>query len=550
MSLGRRGRGRAPMARANKMAEARFIERIGPWGATERRAFKGTSIYWLPTRSPWPVCHFRSIHRRRKRVSVEIPRFKGRLDAVEGEPYAYAWDAQEQSWPLPLADKLRETHPDQRPAGLVSPGSSCTSSNDCSDGQGCYGRLPDGAACRDTAACAERTCQPEWFGACTETVAGEGYCVDRRFDPVSAGACWVRDDDPQVRLSACDLNESVGLDDPGCCDPALGGEEGCEPFEQPGIQPVARYDRDSDLAAQASCVCAAGQPELCEDTVSSWCEPPLGEGTEPGGASDPDAYALQLVSRSGGVRFDEAEETLSVRLANLGDLGRARTESCAERSGIGRRSAADGWVANERITAERLADHDLGLCSGSTYELVFADSSALHHVRSEGGGTLDGRASFVIETAQFRTVSGSVGSAEDGDATSCDRFEVAFTNDVDPGPLNLSKLELRAGGPQGETVAGGSGCAATPDDGAVPCLRVGFEDALRSIVGFEIDEAVHGQVLTPGQTYSVVIPGLSDIEDMQDAQAYAAAFHDACGMPLLDSPDGEVMSFTVKAACK
>jgi hypothetical protein len=65
---------------------------------------------------------------------------------------------------------------------------------------------------------------------------------------------------------------------------------------------------------------------------------------------------------------------------------------------------------------------------------------------------------------------------------------------------------------------------------------------------------VHGEVLQVGARYWIYVPGLSDIAAMSDADAYAAAFHDACGMPLVLGDTPEVLalfeaSFEIDERC-
>ena len=71
----------------------------------------------------------------------------------------------------------------------------------------------------------------------------------------------------------------------------------------------------------------------------------------------------------------------------------------------------------------------------------------------------------------------------------------------------------------------------------------------------QIDADVHGPVLVPGTTYRLVVPGLESIEQMADPELYAAAFHDACGMPLVvgNTPEQQAsaqQSFVVDGPCE
>jgi len=108
-------------------------------------------------------------------------------------------------------------------------------------------------------------------------------------------------------------------------------------------------------------------------------------------------------------------------------------------------------------------------------------------------------------------------------------------------------------------VAGGPGCAPLADPaeiaaGAIPCLTFDPSNDVYGELSFSMDESIHGQVLQPGSTYFVVLPGLASIDQMSDPESYAVAFHDACGMPLIVGSTPEELalwelSFIVDAAC-
>ncbi|MCX4239383.1 hypothetical protein [Paraliomyxa miuraensis] len=521
---------------------------VGP-GGVERSANDGTAIPCNPQNDPMVEC---------RELVFEVER-------GPAMPYTYAWDGPTQAWPLPLYDELRQTHPDDRPLGLEPIGAPCAHSTECDDGQECVGNDAAGRACTDGDDCVDRVCRLEWFGTCSSVTAFEGWCVDQRFDPRSAGACMVAqadfaDGSAGDRLSQCDANGDGLLDEAACCDPAFGGAPGCDPTDQQDLVAVSAYDRHPSLDPVAACLCDPGQPASCADALDAWCEAPLGTASDPGPASPAGDHALPLVEARGGLRWDEDRALLDVRLATLGHVSRADVEACAEARGLVRgRSVADGWMANAVFIPERLADHDLALCSGSTYRLVFAGSDAEHHVRSAGQGTLDGRAEHVIETPQLRIVPDSLFPTDNLVIDSCTRFELALSNRPDPSAANLNKLELRAGDPDGPVVAGGPGCdpEASPAEvaaGAIPCLDFDLGDDSLGRIAFFVDEGVHGTVLQTGTTYFVVLPGVEEISQMADADAYAAAFHDACGMPLVLGSTPEALalweqSFTVDEAC-
>ncbi|MBL4688102.1 MAG: hypothetical protein JKY37_26165, partial [Nannocystaceae bacterium] len=108
---------------------------------------------------------------------------------------------------VPYYDRLREHHPDDRPAWLERRTAVCESTAACVSPQGhnlagtqCVGVDSQGAACAvDNAEegtdnpCEVGRCRAPWFVTCradAETTGPQGYCVDRRFDDRAAGACF------------------------------------------------------------------------------------------------------------------------------------------------------------------------------------------------------------------------------------------------------------------------------------------------------------------------------------------------------------------------
>ena len=472
------------------------------------------------------------------------------VDRAPGDTYSYAWDGNVQAWSIPKLDKIRETHPDDRPAGIEANGAACTGAGECDDGWQCIGVDSNGHACAAGADCAGGTCRAPWTADCRatpDTTGSTGYCIDRRFDDRAAGACYVADVDfdhgaAGDRLSQCDVAQD-GMEADECCDPALGGAAPCDPLTQPGISAIPRPDRDSNLSSAWLCTCdAAGAdaPE-CAEAVRTGCAPPLGEAVPPLPASPPATWALQALVARGGLLWDEELGVLDLRLADLGGAIRAGTESCAEGRGL---IDSVGWsdgFNSSGFPPELFADHDVAMCSGSTYRLVFTEGAAPQHVRSAAGGTLDGRAVHVFETPQFRIVPDSLFPSDNLTISACDEMSLRFSNKYDRSPANLRKLEIRDDA--GALVAGGTACdeLATAEEiaaGAIPCLTVGVADELTGGLSVSIDADVHGPVLRVGERYEIVVPGLPDILSMSDATAYAAAFHDACGMPLVlgDTP--------------
>lgn len=473
-------------------------------------------------------------------VLTECSDFAASVDrSLDASEYVYAWDGASQSWPLPLGDKLRETHPDRRPAGLEAPGASCDDEYDCDEGL----------------ACLAGTCRVPWAVECVaspSTTGSTGFCVDARFDDYAAGACHVVTADfgngsAGDRLSVCD-EQGNGLGASECCDPALGGGDNCDPVFQPGVVPVDREDREPGLIALAQCVCdeASAADPACAQTVETWCAAPLGApdpALVPSVAGD---WAARPLTHNGGVRLDEMHGVVEVRISDLGGQPRAQVESCAEGRGlIPHRDVADRW--HEEYLPERIADHDLSLCSGSTYRVHFATSEADTQIRSEAGGTLDGRSVLVFETPQFRIVPGSAFPPDDLDVGACDDFEIRLSNRYDLSPMNLRKLALYDS--EGVVVAGGPTCNeyATPEEvaaGALPCLTVDVADQHTGVLAVLVDRDRFGNVLVVGQRYRLVVPGLSSIAAMSDAAAYAAAFHDACGMPLILGEGEDVLALS------
>lgn len=486
------------------------------------------------------------------------------LDAERpvGTTHTYAWDGDVESWPLPRYDKLHETHPDARPAGLEVAGAECGDTGDCGDGETCMGANGSGEACTKGDDCVSRSCRSEWFGACQVIAPGEGACVDRRFDPSGAGACLAATadfahGDIGDRIAQCDSNLDGLLSSEECCEAALGGGAGCDPYAQSGLLALTTYDADTDLPEETQCLCDETVSEACAEVVDQWCAAPFGSGSGPGPDSAAGGYAVPFVIRNGGLRRDEVLGTMTVRLATLGGIGRASTESCAEERGqILGRGLGDGWLANTTVIPELDEDHNLAVCSGSTYRLVFAESDAPHHVRTESGAALDGRSEFVFETGQFRVVGNSLFPSDNLRISSCDWLSFQLTNTFDHSVDNLNKIELHADAADGPIVAGGPQCDPLADEadvlaGAIPCLTMDVRDGMTGEISFSLDEAVVGAVLQPERRYHVVLPTLPNIDAMEDPQAYAAAFHDACGMPLIENPvDWELeMSFLVDESC-
>jgi len=519
-------------------------------GGVARNSNEGSAIACDPASDPLVEC---------RDLILEIDRSDSTRE------YVYPWEGETETWLLPWYDKIRETHPDDRPPGIEVLGAPCINAGGCATGLSCIGTNPLGQACLSGEDCTDRICRSEWFGTCGATEGGDTYCHDRRFSARGAGACLAATADfgsgsEGERLAQCDANGDGTLTSSECCDAALGGGPRCDPYMQSGLETIDRYDRNPSLTPDALCTCSEGEPDSCQATLDAWCEAPLGSATDPGPASPEGHYAAPLVARIGGIRWSDESGQVDLRLANAGNLLRADTESCAEARGlIGERNTTDGWLANENVYPELVVDHDLQLCSGSSYRMIFAESDAEFHILSAAGGTLDGRSEHVFETPQFRVMPYSLFPSDNLTISSCEHLTMGFTAHYDLSASNLNKIEIREGSVDGPRVAGGTDCSpdATPPEialGAIPCLTTDIADRNSAELGFVIDREIHGDVLVAGTTYAIVVPGLAEIGQLADTDAYAAAFHDACGMPLVVGDTQEVLQlsevlFTVDEPC-
>lgn len=491
--------------------------------------------------------------------------------------HRYEWEGCTTDWPVTLNDRLRELHPDERPADIEPTFGACELNEDCEDGQVCIGSNEDGSACLLGDDCQDRACRLEWFGGCQRTAAGADYCVDRRFRDLGAAACFSSAVEFQAggqsfpaasRIAQCDLDENgriaEGNEAEACCQDALGNEQSCDPLFQANVEPVARFDRDAELGPSAQCVCQEDAPDACTSLVEDACEPPLGEGTNPGGVATIDAYAYQAVSRRGGVRFAEDLDGFDLRLGYAGQQERARPEACAEaRATISVRGPTETWLANAFIVPSLDRDYNIALCSDSTYDFVFAGPDDPEHVRTSDGDTLAGKQRYSVSTSAFLITPSSGFPTDNLNIGACDNFSLRTTNAYDLSAENLRKPQVwQVEDIDGDAVAttliaGGLDCdpTATAADvvmGAIPCLVVDVEDAQIGEVNVRLDPTQFPDVLMVGSRYRLVLPGLDDPADISDADAYRAAFHDACGMPLItgDLPEAEyTYDFTIDSSC-
>jgi hypothetical protein len=511
----------------------------------------------------------------------------------EVRTYGYAWcppgracDSQTEH-PLPAYDRLRQTHPDDRPTDLEPRAAPCSTAADCQDPQGpnlvgaaCVGRDAAGLSCDPAVSedCDDGRCVAPWFVQCRaspDTTGGQGYCVDARFSDDGAASCMrapggfavcdpetgaCRDARRNSKLAVCDVNEDGRYDAAECC--VAGGSESCDPAYQPGLRPVERYERASTLPKPTrECICPAdGDPMApgCED-YAGVCRGREGQ------------YAVKFVSRRGGVIYDPAIKGFEWRPADTGLIPRAAVESCAEdRLQITAANLQDGWRAHDPVgfQVERFEDFDRAMCSGSTYRVVFAQppgpgDGPREYVRDKVGNTLEGKAEYTFETADFHVVPGSGFPTDNLRIGACDDFSLRFSNKYDMSPENLVKVQLvevletnvdpSAGvgsceflfeldgnpGPERvQRIAGGPGCAVDRDEADQPgchppCLTVDVVGQDIGELGVRIDPAEFGQVLKTGHRYQLVVPGLGSIDGVSDPVAYREAFWDACGMPLI-----------------
>lgn len=539
-------------------------------------------------------------------------------DAEEAyTPYRYDWNGETLVTRVPRFDRGRETHPDQRPddfRGSIP----CASNSDCAgpglEGLECIGRDGNGNACDpDADGCEDPKCEAEWFVSCEPTPDPEddttnGYCVDSRFRDFGAGACYRTTEEVErcvegecetfpagSRLQICDANDNGGMTPEECCQEGLGGDTFCDPLFQTNVEPIARFDRNSQLPEQTrSCYCGdpGGQNELCAEQIEEFCTAPHGSLELPDGRSNEGEYITRFVTNFGGVIYDPAIKGFEYRPADLGNQDRALAETCAEaRGNIGGLSYEDGWRhldGSGRV--ETTEDFDRALCSGSQYTVKF-NTDGGEMIRDKVGNDLVGKSEYTFETPEFHVVPGSGFPTDNLRIGACDDFAISFSNKYDLSDENTRKIELwqlafngnvegcdvddpgdnfraecwtRGEGTKYEAfkIAGGLDCVetleeVTEDD--VPCLVTDVSEAFSTgKLGVFVDQVTFGKRLferddddqfgreTSGR-YRLVAPGLrngnnyyasleeaaEDLSGDELRDVYQAAFHDACGMPLI-----------------
>ncbi|MDC0723001.1 thrombospondin type 3 repeat-containing protein [Nannocystis bainbridge] len=518
----------------------------------------------------------------------------------EVREYSYDWTDGKQTFRVPLQDKLRETHPDERPPGLEQLNIRCETDEDCAvkpypalPGSNCVG-TKNGAACSGSdPECEDKFCRAEWFVECrveTATTGEQGYCVDKRWNGNGVAACFqTQVPYPICRDETCTSKQSESADKAkgrrfafadsdlsnsisaleGCrAELSKGGQvpAACDPYFQEGVQPTSRYDRKETLPSVArNCVCEEDPAPGCGDLVASLCREG-GDINKPLIKEKIGQYAMKFVSKNGGVIYDPAIKGVLFLPADLGAVPRSFAETCsAGRSkGAGALNIRDGWRGNDNGFFESYENFDRAMCSSSTYKIVFNDESTKNettggiaqYIRDKVGNTLRDKATYVIHTPDFHVVPGSGFPTNNLRIGACDDFELRFSNKYDMSPSNLLKLQIiELGGTdeepvEGKVIAGGPGCAKTAEDleagvGSVPCLSVNVRDQDIGSVRVEIDAKEFGAILQPNSSdnpirYRFKVPGLTlaDGEDVFEAMKnrpadYAAAFWDACGMPLV-----------------
>ncbi len=491
---------------------------------------------------------------------------------------------------VPPEDLLRGVHPALRSDERAT--IACEADDDCRDPAGpglpgaeCVGVDDQGRACSPGAgdpSCDGGLCRAPWFGACKadpDTTGDVAYCVDARYDEAAAAGCHVLASDG-TRLSECDANADGKLTAAECCPDGTS----CDPVYDLGYEPLARYQRKTslpgfvrDLGCDGGCGedcgicdedggCSAGGRDCTDQEITDCAEQYYVSQTCSADEDEHD-HAINLVTRLGGVIYDGALKGVEWRPADRGGQPRAVIEACAESRGlIAPRSIADGWRAHDGdgYAVELDADWDLSMCSGQTYQVVFTPSDGGEHIVDKKGNTLDGKLTYTFETPQFRAVPSSGFPGDNLRIGACDTFSLRFSNKFDLSPENLRKVELHdLSLPEGaRTVAGGSGCAETRDEqeasDAPPCLEVDISEQAAGEIHVRLDTVKFDPVLREGQAYGFYVPGVLDpqarnLKDEDridpdayaeavsltniDADTYAKAFWDACGMPLFQSTE-------------
>ena len=513
----------------------------------------------------------------------------------ETRNYSYDWDGDgsHETFNLPLEDKLRETHPSDRPSLPNRPNFHeqrtvpCNDNADCTSdtkanlpGMECVGEVGEGGpACIDGDDCVNKRCVAEWFGDCradAKTTGETGYCVDKRWNGQGSAACFTNDasfyvcESPEAcgdfnnkqrfqgagsRFSLADSNfDGIVEAVEGCRSSLQGPEDGkaCDPLYQPGVTPIPRYDRKETLPTTTrSCICEENPSSGCAEFVDKLCREDGLAGNDIIKARK-GQYAVKFVSARGGVVYDPAVKGVQLLPADLGFMPRSLVEACSagRTNGVGGYNVKDGWRAND-AGGELYENFDRAMCSSSEYKVVFntdADKGPLEYIRDKVGNTLRGKASYVLHTPDFHVIPGSGFPTDNLRIGACDDFEIRFSNKYDLSEKNLKKLQIveirvNEDGSIDElgVVAGGLDCT-TDAEAAIPCLTVNVRDQEIGSIRMSIDTALYGAVLIATHRYRVKVPGLELGKDetvqsviADNDERYQNAFWDACGMPLVIS---------------
>jgi hypothetical protein len=468
--------------------------------------------------------------------------------------YTYEWNGMIDTFRLPLSDKIRETHPDDRPMGVEPDGVPCQTDADCSERLGsepgavCIGTTPAGVACdAETEDCGSKHCKAEWFVGCNDN----SLCVDRRFKDKGAGACFETTDEfvscepapvtncaegmgiatgwgPGNRLARCDSGEFPdGNLDPGeCCQQSLGAAAdgtGCDPLFQSSVVPVDRFDRDRTLPEETrDCYCGdpSDQAPDCAAQVEQLCTAPFGNLERHDGTSNEGQYITRFITKQGGVIYDPALKGVLYLPADRGNQPRSLVESCADLAVnpplISGRNVQDGWRMHDDAFFETYENFDRGMCSASEYRVVFATDG--EQVVDKVGNTLPSdQTTYVFQTPEFHVVPGTGFPTDNLRVGACDDFEMSLSNKYDLDPENLRKIELwqisRNGlemdklGEDCSTslqpecwseefvVAGGRNCTTDPElvsESTPPCLTIDVSLQREGNVRVQIDTVKFG----------------------------------------------------------
>ncbi len=320
----------------------------------------------------------------------------------EEQTWEYAWCApgtagpdcplEVQRFKLPLFDKLRETHPDQRPAGFESSDARCNTTAQCGEvhdltGVQCIGTNADtGSACLADAypgsdTCQNAVCRPQWMGTCRfnddTTGADTAYCQDRRFATLGTAACHLASNEVEntsafgpvgpngagftvgcdadgtncegqagagTELSFADWDENGRLTAQEACQASLYGTAApgdpgfeCDPYYQSNLFPKPLYQRDENLPDPTRrCICPdSGSLESnATDLEEDGCFDTVERGCYDSNGDLVEGrggqYAVKFIARAGGIVYDPAIKGFDWRPADLGGIPRADIENCAE----------------------------------------------------------------------------------------------------------------------------------------------------------------------------------------------------------------------------